>query len=137
MLITYHFNGMNHEDVRIYKASPIAWLGHFLYQYSPTCNKKYIHLYKGVEIFDNPYIKNLLQLLCYTLHSTGSDTYHQNGPVERYHSTLSNSIQAMLTGANLDIKFWPYALYHVIRLSNSFPEPNKITSPIDKAKSNQ
>ena len=36
----------------------------------------------------------------------------------------------MITGDNLDTKIWPYALYHAIRLYNSFPEPNKIIYPI-------
>ena len=39
----------------------------------------------------------------------------------------------MLTGANLYIKLLPYALYYAIQLSNSFTEPNQITSPIEKA----
>ena len=41
----------------------------------------------------------------------------------------------MLTEANLDIEFFPYALYHAIQLSNYFPEPNTITSTIDKSTS--
>ena len=69
------------------------------------------------------------------MHSTGSDNSYQNGPVERYHRTLANSIGYMLTGANLDIKYWPYAFYHAILLSNDFPEHNSITSPIEKATS--
>ena len=43
----------------------------------------------------------------------------------------------MLTGSNLDIKFLPYSFYNAIQLSNSFPKPNTMTSPIEKAKSNQ
>ena len=50
---------------------------------------------------------------------------------------LSNSVQAVLTGDNLGIKFWPYALYHDIRLSNSFSESNTITAHIEKSTSNQ
>ena len=57
----------------------------------------------------------------YTIHPTGADTSHQNRPVTRYHRTLVNYIQAILTGDNLDINFFPYAFYHAIRLFNYFP----------------
>ena len=43
----------------------------------------------------------------------------------------------MLTRANLDINFFPYALYHSIQISNYFPEPNTITSHVDKDTSKQ
>ena len=53
---------------------------------------------------------------------TGADNSHQNGPVERGHCTLANTIWTLLVGANLDIKFWPYAFYHALQMSNAFPE---------------
>ena len=130
VFITDHFTGMKHGYARVYKASPVAWIRYYFNQYSPTCNAKYIQLYQGGELFNNPYANNLLQSFGYTLHPTGADTSHQNGPVARYHRTLANYIQAIITGDNLDINFLPYALYHDIRLSNPFPEPNTITSPI-------
>ena len=39
----------------------------------------------------------------------------------------------MLTVSNLDIKFCTYTLYYAIQLSNYFPEPNTITSIIEKS----
>ena len=112
---------MNHREARISKAFPISWISHSLNQYYPTCNEKYIHLDQGGELFNNPDVKNLLQSFGYTLHPTVVDTSHQYGPVERAHRTLDNYIRAILTEYNLDINFWPYALYHAILLSNSFP----------------
>ena len=94
-------------------------------------------MHQGGELFNNLDVKNLLQPFGYTIHPTGADTSHQNEPVEQAHRTLANSIQAMLTGSKLDIKFFLYALYHAIRLSNSFPEPSSINSPIEKSASNQ
>ena len=128
---------MKHGDAKIYKTSPVVWIRYCSNQYSPTCNSKYIQLYQGGELFNNPDANKILQPFGYTLHPTVADTCHKNGPVARYHRTLANYIQAILTGDNLDINFLPYALYHAIQLSNSFPEPNTITSPIEKAKSNQ
>ena len=51
--------------------------------------------------------------------------------------TWANSIQAILAGANLDINFFSYALFHAIRILNYFPETNTITSPIEKSASKQ
>ena len=131
------FTGMKHGDARIYKKKPVACIRYCFNQYYPNCNAKYIQLYQGGDFFNNPDTKNLLQTFGYTLHPTGDDTSNQNGTVTRYHRTLGNSIQDILAGDNLDINFLPYTLYHAIQLSNSFPEPNAITSSIEKAKSNQ
>ena len=54
----------------------------------------------------------------------------QNGPVERGHRTLANTIRALLLGAGLNIKFWPYAFYHAMQMSNAFPKPTQQRSPI-------
>ena len=35
-----------------------------------------------------------------------------------------------LTHRTLAVKFWPYAFYHAMRLSNAFPEAAKDKSPI-------
>jgi hypothetical protein len=34
---------------------------------------------------------------------------------------VSNGIKAILIGAGLDIKFWPYAFNHVICIRNAIP----------------
>ena len=116
--------------------SPIAWIRYFLNHYLPAFNDKYIHLDQGGEVFNNLDIKNLLQSCGYTLHHIVSYTSSPNGPVEQAHRTLARSFRAMIPGANLGIKFWPYAFYRAIRLSNYFQEPNTVTSLVDKAISN-
>jgi hypothetical protein len=135
ILVTDHFTGMKHGDSRISKAAPLSWLRHFLAQYSPTCHNKYVHMDQGGELFNNPDIRNLFTQHNYDIYPTGADTSRQNGPVERGHRTLGNSIRALLTGSNLDTKFWPYAFYHSMRLSNAFPEAGKTSSPIELATS--
>ena len=133
ILVTDHFTGMKHGDSRVSKAAPVEWLRHFLSQHSPTCDNKYVHVDQGGELFQNPDIVNLFQSFGYELFPTGADASHQNAQVERAHRTLSNSMRALLSGANLDVKFWPYAFYHSMRLSNAFPEPGESASPIEKA----
>ena len=122
ILITDHFTGMKHGDTRQSKASPIEWLRHFLNQYSPNCPDKYIHMDQGGELNNNPEVCNLFKHFNYNIFPTSADSLHQNGPVERAHRTVGDTVRALLTGANLDIKFWPYAFYHMLRISNSLPE---------------
>jgi len=122
ILVTDHFTGMKHGDTRQSKSSPIEWLRHFLNQYSPHCAQKYVHMDQGGELFRNPDICNLFSKFQYAVHPTGADSSHQNGSVERAHRTVGCTIRALLIGANLDIKFWPYAFYHMLRISNAIPE---------------
>ena len=112
------------------KSPPLQWLAHFLSQYNPHCNDKYVHLDQGGELFNHPEVRNLFEKKGYTIHPTGADTSRQNGPVERGHRTLANTIRALLLGAGLNVKFWPYAFYHAMRMSNAFPEPTQQRSPI-------
>ena len=117
ILITDHFTGMKHGDTRQSKASPIEWLCHFLNQYSPNCPNKYIHMDQGGELNNNPEVCNLFKHFNYNIFPTGADSSHQNGPVERAHCTVGDTVRALLTGANLDIKFWPTDKIHGDRKS--------------------
>ena len=65
-------------------------------------------MYQGGELLNNPDVKNLLKQFGYTIHTTGYDTFYQNGPAEQSHRTSDNSIRYMLTGANLDIKIFHF-----------------------------
>jgi histone deacetylase 1/2 len=124
ILVTDHFTGMKHGDSRLSKGPPLQWLAHFLAQYSPSCPNKYVYLDQGGELFNNTEVRNLFAKKEYAVFPTGADNSSQNGPVERGHRTLGNTIRALLTGANLPIKFWPYAFYHALRMSNALPSPN-------------
>jgi hypothetical protein len=64
--------------------------------------------------------KSLTSLLRhgYAVEPTAPNSPHQNGPVERPHRDIGNSIRAMLSGASLVPRFWPYAFYHFLRLHN-------------------
>ena len=130
ILITGHFTGMKHGDTRISKGPPLQWLAHFLARYNPPCQDKYVYMDQGGELFNHPEVHNLFKKKKYDTLPTGADNSHQNGPVEQGHCTLANTICALLVGANLDIKFWPYAFYHALCMSNALPERNATQSPI-------
>ena len=49
--------------------------------------------------------------------------------MERSHRTVSQGIKALLFGAGLDVKFWPYAFIHVLRIRNALPGQGQDASP--------
>ena len=81
----------------------------------------------------NPLVRNLFKLFGYEILPTGADCSFQNGPVERSHRTLSDATKAILHGAGMDIKFWPYALQHVVRIRNTIPGFGQNDSPLTLA----
>jgi hypothetical protein len=121
ILVTDHFSCMKHGECCQSKASPLNWLEKFLKQYSPDCHGKYVHMDQGGELYCNPQVCKLFQDHGYEICPSGADASNQNGPVERGHLMVKNAVHALLIGANLDIKFWPYAFHHWICIDNSLP----------------
>ena len=121
-----HFTGIKHGDTQISKGPPLQWLDHCLAQYKPQqCKGKYVHLDQGGELFNHPEVWNLFKKNGSDILPTGAENYHQNGPVEQRHCTHANTIRALLVGGNLHIKFWPYAFYHALHMSNPNPTHNQ------------
>ena len=46
---------------------------------------------------------------------------------------MANHVRCLLDGANLDIKFWPYAFRHQIRILNALVGSRQTKSPIQVA----
>ena len=85
---------------------------------------------QGGELYHNPEVQKLFKLYGYTVNPTGADASRQNA-VEHYNLSIGNGIRALLIGANLDIKFWPYAFHHYLRLKNGLgPSGNRAVSQI-------
>ena len=105
VLVTNHFTGIHHGDTRISKSAPVLqWLKHFLAQHKPTCSSKYVYMDQGGKPFNNPEIKNIFTKSGYCIYPTGVDASNQNGPNERRHFTIANTVQALLTGSGIDTK---------------------------------
>ncbi|MCE2995760.1 MAG: hypothetical protein LW863_09190 [Flammeovirgaceae bacterium] len=134
-LVSDHYTGMLFGDTRISKSSPFVWLEEFLRINAPPCTNKYVYLDQGGELYANPRVVSLFQRFGYTVLPTGADSSNQNGPVERAHQTVANAIRALLLGANLDARFWPYAFHHYLRLKNSIPSRHRPLSPVVMATS--
>ena len=85
---------------------------------------------QGSKLFNNPKVVTLFQSYGYEVLPTGADSLFKNGPVEHAHWTVSQGIRSLLIGANLDIKFWPYAFLHVLCILNALPGAGQSESPI-------
>lgn len=133
ILATDHFTRMKHGCTRISKASQLNWIREFLERYSPDCSDKYVVLDQGGELYNNPAVRELFKEFKYDIRVTGADASNQNGPVERGHRVVADAVRAMLTGANLDVKFWPYAFHHWLRIDNSLPSRDQTAAPFQLA----
>jgi len=56
--------------------------------------------------------------LFHAIEPTAPDSSHQNGPGEQPHCSIAEGLHAMLGGAGLEPKFWPYAFEHYLWLYN-------------------
>ena len=85
---------------------------------------------QGGELHKNPEVHELFTEFYYDVKPTGAGASNQNGPVKRGHLTVANAVRAMLIGGNLDVKFWPWAFHHWIRIDNSIPSRDQAETPL-------
>ena len=105
-------------SARISKGAPTAWVKRWLHQNIPADlpqAKRYIILDQGGELANNPDFCKMLTSapFYYDIKPIGAGAHHQHGVVERANYTVDNGIRSLLFGANLPIKFWPFALLHM------------------------
>ena len=79
---------------------------------------KYVRLDQGGDLGRCEEVVTLFQQAGYSVEPTASASSHQNGPGERPHQTIGDALCAMLGGADLPPKFWPYAFHHWLHLYN-------------------
>ena len=109
-------------------------LRNFLHTYCPGKGVgRYVYVDQGGELYQSPKVRKLFKHHGFEVLPTGADSSHQNGPVERQHRTVADGMRAMLLGANLDVKFWPYAFKHYVRIRNSLPSRDQDKSPTEIA----
>ena len=68
------------------------------------------------ELYANPDILNVFTKHHYEFHPTGTDSSHQHRLVKRAHCVIGDHVRALLIGANLNTKFWPYFFFHHLRI---------------------
>ena len=121
LLLHDHASEKLHGVCRQSKAPPIAWLRRWLKKnVSSDVKDRYVFMDQGGELYKSKAIRDLFEKeFDYEIRVTGTAAHHQNGLVERSNQIVDRAIRAMLIGAGLEIKFWPYAFYHFLRLKNS------------------
>jgi len=72
----------------------------------------------GGELGQCAEVVTLFQNAGYAIEPTAPDSSHQNGPGERPHWSIAESLHAILGGAGLNPKFWSYAFEHYLWLYN-------------------
>ena len=112
------------------KTPPVEFLKKWTKKHSSTSVKRSVQLDGGGELGRNNKIVNIPQDAGCTVQLTAPDSSSENGAVERPHRTIANGLQAMLHGAGLPMKFWPYALQHFVLLNNCVPHGDRDLPPL-------
>jgi Reverse transcriptase (RNA-dependent DNA polymerase) len=129
ILIADHFSGTLYGKAFRTKAPPVEWLNQWLALRAPQCPDKYVRFDQGGELSRCSAVLNLFRSAGYNIEITGAGNSAQNGPVERPHQTIADGIRALLIGADLPPKFWPYAFRHFLRLYNMTPHAGRAITP--------
>ena len=132
-LIVDHFSGMCYGETFRSKAPPIDFCSRWLARFGlgNDVANKYVCFDLGGELGHCTEIVDLFAKAGYHHHPTSSQSSHQNALGERPHQTISNAIRAMLGGAALPPKFWPYAFHHFLRLSNLTIHEGRTATPFE------
>ncbi|KAI2508393.1 Retrotransposon gag protein [Fragilaria crotonensis] len=131
VLLTDHYSGRIFGRAFATKAPPVDWINSWLASNAPQCPDKYVRMDGGGELGKCRDIHRTFANFGYVVELTGPDSSHQNGPGERPHQTIGDALRTMLSGANLQPNFWPYAFYHYIRLYNFVPHGDRPSSPYE------
>jgi hypothetical protein len=111
VLINDHYSGMVFGKALVNKSPPIEWFNQFLARYNPDTQYKSVRFDQGGEVGRCKRVVQIFTNYGYNIELTGADSSHQNGSVERGHSTIGNMMRTLLEGASLPRKFWPYAFF--------------------------
>jgi hypothetical protein len=133
VLLRDHFSNTLFGTALRSKAPPIEWLTRWLATKGagPTVDSKYGRVDLGGELGRCQEVLDLFTQVGYAVEPTAPNSSHQNGSVERPHRDLENSIRAMLSGASLASRFWPYAFYHFLRLHNMTIHGDQVKTPYE------
>jgi hypothetical protein len=80
---------------------------------------------EGGEMAKNPDVLRLLEHHGYDVRPTAPDSSFQNAPGERPHQDIGTSLRAMLHGASLPNKCWPFAFYYHLLIHRLLPHGNR------------
>ena len=121
ILIADHHTEELFGSPRVSKAAPIEYLRLWLRTHvsgtPPT--GRYVMMDQGGELYKNPAIRKLFTSFGFALHPTATEAHHANGVIERANRTVDAGIRNLLHGANLPVRFWPYAFHFFLHIKNA------------------
>jgi len=100
------------------KAPPLAWLKKWLTKnVKDNVKDPCVFMDQGGELYRSKAIRDLFEKeFGYKIRVTGTGAHHRNGLVKRGDQTMDKTIRALLIGAGLPVKFWPYVFKHFLRI---------------------
>lgn len=133
-LIVDHFSGTLYGETFRTKAPPIDFINRWLAQHAPSGESvpdRYVRFDLGGELGHSPRVVELFEKAGYRVEPTAPMASHSNAPAERPHQTIGDALRAMLAGADLQSRFWPYAFHHHLRLYNVTVHGTSTQSPFE------
>jgi hypothetical protein len=125
LIVADHFTDVLWGIATDGKAPPISWLNRWFAQYKPSSAPfYYAAMDEGGEMAKNPDVLRLLEHHGYDVRPTAPDSSFQNAPGERPHQDIGTSLRAMLHGASLPNKCWPFAFYYHLLIHRLLPHGN-------------
>jgi hypothetical protein len=108
------------------KSPPLACLNRWFFKYRPDdVSFCYACMDGGGELVNNGEVNKLLIKYGYTIRHMASTSSFQNDPSECPHSNIGTVILAMLHGANLDNKLWPFAFNYCLYIYYLLPRGDR------------
>ena len=129
-LITDLKSGCWKVSVRRDKSPPLDFLRSFIARHAPNCSDKSVRFDNGGELGGNTDIVNLFESVGYEVEFTAPNSSSEVGQVERPHRTIADGVRTCLFAANLEPKFWPYALINFVFIANCLPRGDRPKSAI-------
>ena len=103
------------------KDPPIDIVRQFLTDHGLEKGYRAIRTDQGGELYGSKNFRDAAAFFGYTIEPTGADNSAQNGLAERPNRTFGDMMRAILLNADLDAKFWSFALRYSVYVKNRLP----------------
>ena len=105
------------------KPPPIDIVTSFLKNRDVISGLRHVCTDQGGELAKSSELRRAIQTSWYTLETTGAGASFQNAIVERTHRQLANMMRTILSGANLNAKYWSRAIRDVVYIKKMSTPP--------------
>ena len=85
---------------------------------------------QGGDLGRSSKVRKIFDFYGYTIDLTAKDSSSENGCVETENKYVARFLRCLLYGADLQMKFWPYAFQHILVVDNILMHKNRDMPPI-------